>query len=223
MYTTIDRRLLGLFRIAFGLLLLCDVVRRFPDATFFYSNSGVLSNHFALFAPLAKPFFSIFNVFSTPAEVRVAFLLTAVVYVFYIFGYHTRLAQGLAFVLVTSLNTRNLFLENGGCLVVNLVAAWTLFLPIGDRFSVDALVRRLRRREQSYDDLNDRNFTGPDLTPHRSLAVLAILLQLAVIYFFNAVHKTGATWRQGEAVHWILWQNRIATTWAAWLRLHEPA
>jgi hypothetical protein len=24
-------------------------------------------------------------------------------------------------------------------------------------------------------------------------------------------------------VHWVLWQNRIATIWAAWLRMHEPA
>src|SRR5689334_8325687 len=59
-YLTIDRRLLGLFRIYFGLLLLIDILRRLPDSTFFYSAEGSLSNHFALFAPMARPSFSLF-------------------------------------------------------------------------------------------------------------------------------------------------------------------
>lgn len=223
-YFSMDRRLLGLFRIYFGFLLLIDVLRRIPDSTFFYSNEGVLSNHFSLYAPMIRPYFSIFNAFSTPAEVKVAFVLTAIAHCFYIAGYRTRIAQIVSFVLYTSLNTRNHFVENGGCVMVALVACWSMFLPLGDRFSVDAVLKSLRaRRDHTAASLNDREGIRPDSSPHITLVALIILLQIAVCYFFNTVHKHGLTWKNGEAVHWVLWQNRIATTLAAWLRMHEPA
>lgn len=223
-YLTLDRRLLGVFRIYFGFLLLGDVLRRLPDSTFFYSNDGVLSNHFSLFSPMIKPYFSLYTAFSTPNEVKLAFLLTALVYCFYIVGYRTRLAQVAAFVLFTSLNARNHFLENGGCIMVGLLCCWTMFLPLGDRFSVDAVLRSLRaRKDHTVAALNDREGITPDRTPHLSLVMLAILFQISVCYFFNAVHKQGETWKSGEAVHWVLWQNRIATHLGGWFRLHEPS
>jgi hypothetical protein len=223
-YLTIDRRVLGLFRILFGILLIGDALRRLPDATFFFSNEGVLPNHFALYAPLAKPFFSLYTAFSSPGEVKFAIALTALAYIPYLIGYRTKIAQVVAFVLVTSLSCRNIFVENGGCIVVGIVAAWTMFLPVGDRFSVDALLKSMRsRRERTARALEDRALWEPVRIPHQSLAVLAIVLQIFAIYFFNTVHKEGATWKNGEAIHWVLWQNRIATVWTAWLRMHEPS
>ncbi|MFO0660318.1 MAG: HTTM domain-containing protein [Polyangiaceae bacterium] len=223
-YFSMDRRLLGLFRIYFGFLLLIDVLRRLPDVTFFYTNEGILPNHFALYAPMAKPMFSIYTAFSTKPEVVTAFLLTALVYVFYIVGYRTKITQILAVILASSLNSRNLFVENGGCVTVVIVAAWTMFLPLGDRFSVDALLKSLRaRREHKASALNDRSAITPDGSPHISLIMLGLLTQLSVIYFFNCVQKTDIAWRQGETIHWVLWQNRIATTLCSLVRMHEPS
>ncbi|RYZ39774.1 MAG: hypothetical protein EOO72_08960, partial [Myxococcaceae bacterium] len=222
-YFSFDRRLLGVFRIYFGFLLLIDVLRRIPDSTFFYSNDGILSNHYSLFAPMIRPYFSLYTAFSTPLEVKVAFVLTALAYVPYIVGYRTKLFQVIALVLYTSLNARNHFLENGGCIMVGLVACWTMFLPLGDRFSVDALLKSLRaRRDNTAAALNDRTDIQPDRTLHVTLVALVILLQIAVCYFFNTVHKTGATWKNGEAIHWVLWQNRIATALTDVIRMHEP-
>jgi len=48
------------------------------------------------------------------------------------------------------------------------------------------------------------------------------LLQLAVIYGFNAANKSGETWRDGSAVHYILWLNSRNTWLAGLLRAHEP-
>lgn len=223
-YFSIDRRLLGLFRIYFGTLLLIDVLRRLPDVTLFYTNEGVLSNHFALYAPMAKPLFSIYTAFSTKPEVVTAFLLTALVYVFLIVGYRTKLMQILAVVLASSLNSRNLFVENGGCVTVVIVSAWTMFLPLGDRFSIDALKKSLRaKREHKASALNERASIAPNRMPHVSVIVLGLLMQLSVIYFFNCVQKTDIAWRQGETIHWVLWQNRIATTLCAFVRMHEPS
>ena len=53
-YLSIDPRILGLYRIYFGLFLCIDVLRRLPDAGLYYSNDGVISNHFSLYAPIAS-------------------------------------------------------------------------------------------------------------------------------------------------------------------------
>ncbi len=223
-YLRVDRRLLALFRVYFGLVLLGDVLRRVPEADIFYSSSGVMTNHYSLFAPLIKPYLSLYTAFSTPGEVRFAFLATALVYVFYLVGYRTRLMQVLAFFLYANLNARNTFLENGGTVVFAIVACWTMFLPLGDRFSVDAVLKSLRaRRERAPEALNERAAFRAPTTAHYSIVVLAVTVQIAAIYFFNTVHKTGVTWKRGESIHWVLWQNRIATHLAAWLRMHEPS
>ena len=51
-----------------------------------------------------------------------------------------------------------------------------------------------------------------------SWAVLAIVAQLAVIYLFNAVQKTGPGWRDGTAVHHVLYYANIVTALGVWVR-----
>jgi hypothetical protein len=223
-YGSFDRRILGLFRIYFGLLLLVDVLRRIPVATFLYSNDGVLSNHYSLFAPLIRPYFSVYTAFSTPNEVRTLMWLSALVYCFYIVGWRTKIWQVAAIVLYTGLNLRNGFVENGGCVVVSILCVWTVFLPLGDRFSIDAVTKSMRaRRDRTANALNDREAIKADISPFHTIVATAIMIEIAAIYFFNTVHKTGETWKNGEAIHWVLWQNRIATHLCEWVRMHEPS
>lgn len=224
-YFSVDARTLGLFRICFGLHLIANVYDRTKrgDALAFYTNLGVLPNHYALFAPMGERLWSLLFPFSTTAEVEIAFVLIVVVYAAYTVGYKTKLAQILTVVCLVSLDNRNLGLQNGGIVVTNVVGVWTAFLPLGARFSVDHLLRSLAgRKETTPYQLNLRGPMTRSAPGYARLAFFGILLNFACIYFFNWAHKTGITWREGSAIHWVLWQNRIATIWAAWLRLHEP-
>src|SRR6476661_1243254 len=224
-YLTVDARSLGFFRLCFGLHLLANLYDRTKgvDALAFYTNEGVLPNHFALFAPLGERSWSLLSPFSTASEVGVAFTLIGLVYVAYIVGWRTKLAQILVVVCLLSLTNRNLVLQNGGIVVTNLVAIWTMFLPLGKRFSVDHLLQSLReRREETPAELNERTPMIRSDAKYARIAFLGILLNFCCIYFFNYAHKTGATWREGSAIHWVLWQNRIATFWAGLVRTHEP-
>jgi hypothetical protein len=217
-YVTIDRRVLGCFRVGYGCLLLYDLLRRAPELTLLYSNDGILTNHFLLFAPQVPYQFSIYTAFSTPAEVAVAFGLTGVIYLAYTLGLYTRLAQILALVCLTSLNQRNLMFEDGGMSVTIALGVWTLFLPLGDFYSIDAL-----RREARVRGIVARvALRQARRVPVHSLAVTAIILQIVAIYWLNVVHKTGVTWREGSAVHYVLWQNRVNTSIGNWLAYHEP-
>ncbi len=222
-YCRADLRWLGVFRILFGLLLSADLLRRWAVATDFYTNDGVLPNHFSLFRPLGRDVFSIYHAFSTLPEVSVAFALTLLVFLAFTLGYRTRLFHLLSLLCITSLNARNLLVENGGTVVMNLLCFWTVFMPLGSRLSVDALLRSLREESDSETaDLNRRTQTDDSAHAFHSLVVLALMLQWSAIYFFNVVHKSGAGWRDGSAIHWFLYQDRIITWFGIFVREHAP-
>ena len=222
-YLAADPRWLGVFRICLGTLLCVEVLRRWYYAKAFYTNEGFLPNHYSLFRPMGRNVFSIYHAFSTYGEICVAFALTLVVFVLFTIGYRTRLFHVIAAVCITSLNARNIFVENGGTIVVNIITVLTAFLPLGSRFSVDAVRRSLReRRERSAEELNDRSSPVRATSRVYSLVMLTLMLQWSVIYFFNTVHKDGMGWKDGTALHWFLQQDRIVTGFAIWARENVP-
>lgn len=219
LYGSADPRSLGLLRIALGALLFVDVLLKFPDVAAHLSNAGWLSNHYALFRPMSDYLFSVYFAFGSPLEVKFLMVGHLLVCLLLLVGFRTKLMQILALVLTTSLNSRNIMIENGGSVVLNILVLWTAFLPLGRRFSVDAVRESLRaRKETTAQALNERSDPARDVAPFVSLAVTALLLQWATIYFFNAIQKNGAPWRDGTAVHYFLQQDRLLTWFGAWLR-----
>ena len=85
-------------------------------------------------------------------------------------------ADGCA--LLMSLQARNPAVRNGGDETFRLLLFWSMFLPLGASWSVDARRRTAQRRRASL----------PAALP------AALLLQVALIYPFNALYKDGAAW-----------------------------
>lgn len=225
---TLDTRTLGLFRVGFGLLMITNLLDRTgffgDDLVSFYSNEGIWPNHYALFLPPTPGYWSLLSGFSSPNEVRLAMACILVIYVLYALGWKTRLMQVLALLCVESVNFRFLLPQHGGTVVMNILAVWTVFLPLGDRFSLDALFASLRHHEGSTPEtLKARRWLeGVPLT-RTGFAIFGVFFNWAWIYFFNTVHKQGAAWQEGSAVHYLLWQNRMATTLAEFVRQREPS
>src|SRR5690606_395314 len=142
---------------------------------------------------------------------HVAFALSLLCYLLLMVGYRARLFAVLSLIWVTSMDNRLVMVENGGCFVVNLMTFWAMFLPLGDRFSVDSLRRSLKgSRERSVDDLNDRRLPERLTRPFRSLGAFIITANFATVYVFNVVNKYGDTWRQGKTVWYVLHIDRMA-------------
>jgi hypothetical protein len=209
-YLTVDPRALGAGRIVLALVLLLDWVRRARDLDAWYTNAGLLPNHTVLWKPPFEYTFSLFFSASTRAEASVGFALCAAAYVMLLLGVKTRAAQLASLVAVLSLHGRNEFVQNGGDAVLGELVLWTCFLPLGARYSIDAL----RARSVEASDSKERR------APVEALAMLMLLLQLAVIYGFNALQKTGSTWREGSVVHYMLHQGCNDTWFAVWIRDH---
>lgn len=222
-YASADPRSLGLFRIALGTLLFVDLARRIPDIEAHYANTGWLTNHYMLFRPMSSHLFSLYLAASTPGEVKAFFAVHLLVYALFIVGFRTRLMHVLSLVLLVSINSRNIAVENGGYVVLTLLTTWSLFLPLGKRFSIDALRESLKaRREGTVSALNDRSTLAPAIAPVVSLAVTALILQWTIIYYFNVVHKNGPEWKNGTAVYYFFQQDRMVTWWGGFIRDYIP-
>jgi hypothetical protein len=224
LYLSFDKRTLGLTRILLGFYLIFDLLRRSRDWLKLFSNTGVLPAHHNLYRPQSSGW-SLVNAFSQPEELYLLWGFALMVYLCVLVGYKTRVAQVIAAVLVASMNGRVLLVENGGYVVQNLLLLWTAFLPLGERFSLDALLASLRaRREQGAAELNDRSTdVAPErLRLHVSFVGFVIMMQLFAIYFFNVVHKTGPNWRNATAVHFVLYNDRMANPIIAQLRDYVP-
>ncbi|MEO7328635.1 MAG: HTTM domain-containing protein [Minicystis sp.] len=224
-YLTFDRRTLGFTRILLGFLLVTDLIHRTPSWMDFYGNEGVLPTHLNLFRPQAWGAYSIFNAFANPGELRVLWAVMMVTFVCLLVGYKTKLMQILSLIFMTGMNGRVLLIENGGYVVNNLLLLWTCFLPLGDRFSLDTLLASMkRRREASEAELNDRSdvLLPAQTAPHTTVLGAVLVIQIAAIYFFNVIHKKGPAWRNGTAVHYVIYVDRMVTPLVAAMRDYIP-
>ena len=218
-YCVMEPRTAGIYRIVVGFLCTADMLRHWGEARRFYSNEGVLTNHYHLFRPSSGYNFSVFHAFSSLGEVHLIFAFFVLCHVLFMIGWHTKVFSILSFIAVTSLDNRLVMVENGGYVAVNLVVAYAMFLPTGKRFSVDAWVRSWReRKEGNVAELNERYRPDWAYKPYTSLAVLLVVLNLAVVYFFNVVNKSGNLWRTGQTVHYVLHLNRMVTGLAVFFR-----
>jgi predicted DCC family thiol-disulfide oxidoreductase YuxK len=213
---TADARSLAVLRVALGALLIGDLASRWSGIEAFDSNLGVLTNHFALFRPVAMHQFSLFFALGQVRDLGAAFWLTLIVYAVFLVGYRTRLFHLLSLVLATSLHARNLLAELPSDVPLHWVLLWTLFLPLGARFSVDSVRRSLRNRERVPLDLAIR-VPAPERIV--SLAVLGLLLQLAAMHIGPAFAR-GPTWQDGTALYYALHQSAWTTALGQWVGDH---
>ncbi len=235
-FVRIDPRSLGLFRIAMGVVLLVDWVQRKRWIKEFYSNEGVLPNHNHLFLLLGSGHehtrvWSALHAFSSPGESAFAFYVILFVYLMFVVGYRTRVFHALALVCLVSLSARNILLENSGNYIAIALLAFTLFLPLGSRFSADALRRSMEDvDEKDADALNGRAepteaaiaaARSPGWSPV-SIAALATLLQIAFVYAVSAYQRTGA-WLDGTALHYALNGDLFVTQIGVHARSFPPA
>jgi predicted DCC family thiol-disulfide oxidoreductase YuxK len=180
---------LALFRIAYGAMLFGWFWQLLPNMTPFFTDEGMLPR--SLLLTLHPLRFSLLNVGGELWQIWPFWLAGLLVAVMLMVGYRTRLASLLAFLLVISFQWRNPLILDGSDLVFRLVPFWMIFSAAGNRYSVDAALRRIRGQELSG--------SGP------ALPIRLLELQIAWIYLMTAVAKlSGAKWVDGSATYYAL-------------------
>ncbi|WP_276302343.1 HTTM domain-containing protein [Halorussus lipolyticus] len=201
----VDARALAALRVSLGVLLLADLLLRSRDLVAFYADSGVLPRavlreQFPAMAALSV------HALSGSAWVQGAlFLAAGGVAVALLVGYRTRLAALVSFALLVSLHARNPVVLNGGDSLLRRLLFWGMFLPLGRRWSVDAL-RAARERAadgRSPGSLSEEYERQPG-NHVASVATAALLIQVVVVYTANALFKLrGDRWVRGDAIQYV--------------------
>ncbi len=197
---TADPRALAILRMALALLVAWDAIRAARVAEMFYVADSIMlppQPDRSYTVSLLMHIDSLAGVYAFLAVVFAAAIGLLV-------GWRTKAMQILVAVGVLSIHG-TYYPHNGGDLLLKHLAVWTAFLPLGRVWSLDA--RRL----------------GPRFEMVKNPAVLAVLVQIAAVYFFGGLHKNGPTWVNGEALHYTTHLDQHATWLGLLVRDLTPA
>lgn len=203
----IDARSLALFRIGLALSLLADLLRRACDLEAHYTDRGVLPRSVLIENfQFNRATLCLHLLNGTTAGQAVLFLIAFAFAFLLLVGWRTRLAAFASWILLMSLQARNPLVTHGSDDVLRVLLFWSLFLPLGARWSLDSA--GYRRRHPDY------------APPARFLSVgtACLLLQMGCIYWFACWLKSDPVWRRdGTAVFYTLHLGQFVTPWGRML------
>lgn len=195
----LDLRALAALRIALGLVILFDLLLRSRDISAFYTDGGVLPRTVLLSIP-HPTLFTFLNTVGTSVGVGLWFFILASAAIGMTLGWQTRFCTVLVWVLHIALKHRNPLSLDAGDLELGLILWWTIFLPTSARYSLDA------RSNPEWAKLPNS---------YSSVATAGYLLQLSLMYFMAALHKSDPVWLEnGLALYYCFSYDQFATTLA---------
>ena len=192
-YLTADLRSLAAGRIVLALVLLRDLVGRWLELGIWYTNDGIIPNHTMLWRPPWDHVFSLFYLASYKYEAAIGFVI-CLSCTRRCWSASTKLAQIAATICMMQPSRPHAAVRQRRRRRAG---------PADDLDDVPAdgppLLRRRRAGPPPRGGAGacaGRRRPGPPVANERaksfvSLGVLAVIAQLAIIYFFNAAHKTG--------------------------------
>lgn len=192
----LDYRSLAFFRIFLGLTILADLICRLPSLVSMYTDDGVITRYvvwlyYEQFA-LNNWEYGIWSLHWISGEASLQYALfgvAALAAIALTLGWWTRIATIISWVLLASLHVRNPLILTSGDTILKLVLFWSMFLPLGKIWSLDA-----RNNENKY-------FVGKR---YFSFASAGLILQIILMYFFTGVAKCNEYWFSGDAMEYVL-------------------
>jgi len=199
----LDLRSIALFRMGIGALLVSDLVTRAIDLRAHYTDVGILPREHLISGGEQKLFYSLHMLGGDTASQVVLFLVASIFAAMLLVGYRSRLAAIVSWVLLCSLHGRNYSVLQSGDDLLRVMLFWSTFVPLGARFSVDAV-------------LGQRRTAPPRLL---SLGTTVLVLQLFTMYLVSAALKSGPSWHaEGSAIRLVLHHHAFASSLGQWLR-----
>lgn len=178
---TLDTRSVDLFRVMLALIVLYDLIYyRIASFDLFYSTKGIVPVDFCYNQSLLS-FLSPYYWFNNDTFSIGLLYFSVFVFVLYLLGIGLKFVKPLGWFLYLAVLLRNLNVEFGYNIYTDHALFWAMFLPMGNHCTL------LKAK-------NAKHISAP------SLAVFAVALQVALLYFGTAVAKYGDSWIKGLAV-----------------------
>jgi hypothetical protein len=202
----VDLRSLALFRIGLALTMLLDLWMRAQDITAFYSDSGLLPRAVLLKEMPNVSAISVHFISGLASVETLLFVVQALCGLGLLMGWRTRMMTLLCWFFTISLHWRNPVVLNGGNEYMRALLFWSIFLPLGARYSLDSSLSRGAKQS----------------TQFLSWGTVAVLMQTAILYWVTVAYKWRCpVWHDGNAIYYALNIDLIAKTGARFLLLFQ--
>lgn len=142
----------------------------------------------------------IFDISYMPFQI-IIHVVTLIFALFFLVGFKTRASNILLWLLVLSLHNRNVLILNSGDDLLRMLLFWSIFMPVGDRFSLDSAnqssipqcISSPRHCFITSTFLSSLWLLISFLAANRylSLASACYILQLAAVFWVGYLLKTG--------------------------------
>lgn len=201
---SLDLRSLALFRVSLGFLILADLFNRSAWLLEHYSDVGVLPRSY-MTGTFSRYFYNSIHFFSGETWAQgLLFVVAAVFAIALLVGYRTRLMTILSWLMLLSLQARNPVILQGGDVEFRLLLFWSIFLPLGARYSIDAALNQNRLPEK--------------MNRYFGIGCVCLIAQAILIYYVAGVLKSGAEWRTTfTANYYALNLEQFTTALGSWL------
>src|SRR6266850_794619 len=189
------------FRSVLGVVLIFWYVDLLPDFKFFFSESGSFPHDLSL-KERSPYLISLLDWTGSDLITIGFFLLGLLAAVCLLLGWHSRIAAVTNFVVLVSLQNRNLLPWDGADNVIRVTSFWLMFCPIERAYSIDAM--QAMRRGSPF------SINAP------ALGLRILQLQIGCVYLVSAWAKLhGLAWLNGGALYYALnmgpaWNRSLA-------------
>jgi hypothetical protein len=184
-FSTYDPRVLAVFRIVLGILMLAWCLCLFPNLDRDYARDGMLSLNSIGPEVQGTKWYSVIDLLDGTVPLIYFWIALLVSTLMFIFGFFTRTATVVLWILHTSFLHRNLWASNAEQTTFRMLLFYGMLLPLGAGLSLDQrLFKRLDLRPQVW-------------------PVRAAQFHLCLIYLISSPWKWTAdeAWRAGDALY----------------------
>ena len=203
----IDLRSLALFRVCLAIMIIVDLLVRLSDLQAHYTDWGLLPRAVVMENSWTGSWSLHFMTGSKNGisllmglHLSAAFLLLV--------GYRTRVMSILCCILIISLQARNPMILSGADDTIRLLCIFSMFLPLGARFSVDRVL-----------DPEPRDL--PMVLS--SVSSFAILAQVSILYLFTFLFKWHPIWIEDNTALYFMFHLDVFTNQFGQYQLGYPA
>jgi hypothetical protein len=207
-----DKRSLAFFRFFISMVVIGDLIDRGQDLRAHYTDWGIFPRWDAIRYTTNEYFYIVHFINGDVPFMALLFILHGLFAFCYAIGWHTKLSGFLTWYMTTSLQGAFTFVGHGGDMLLRFLLFWSLFLPCGEVWSVDAALQT-----------NPSIRSGSTNYRHLSVGTIAYLAQLFLMYQTSYVHKSADEWRvTGTSVYYALNIDYFQTDFARNVLLKFP-
>lgn len=186
---TVDPRPLALFRIAFALVILADLVDRLADFRVFYTDAGLFPRAVMAQVMPGVGFGGAASLVGSPLAATIMFSVGGGAALLLLIGRGGRIVPVVLQLYILTVNGRAIEVSDGSDSVMEAMGFWLIFADSDAAFSL-------------------RPGARPAAIP--ALPVRLLELQLTLVYFIAGLRKLNPGWLSGVALFHVLQSNDFA-------------